>query len=206
MDDDFADDLFRRIRSDYGTVGICIYRVGSRCIQNRWGFGWPLSVCRFHGDLSYAVRKNEREPEPDKDHAAERLAVRVMLFAGFSFPLADSWPDRMCPLRFQRGHYVAGYYQPFFPKVPARRHRYVCFFGVSRRFWRYSKPGNGRKFLGTGRRQSENRTSGCHNLSYSPSSLFACFEPKIVPFTQISKQFHCRLIMFIYWKVRHSPT
>ena len=36
MDDDSADDLFRRIRSIDGTMGVCIYRICSWCIQNHW--------------------------------------------------------------------------------------------------------------------------------------------------------------------------
>ena len=178
MDDDFADDLFRRIRSDYGTMGVCIYRVGSRGFQNRWGSGWSLSICRFHGDLPHIVRKNKREAEPVQDYAAERLSVRGMLSDGLSFPFADSWTDWMCSLRVRRGHYVAWHNQPFFPKVSTRRHRYVCFFGVSRGFRRYSKPGNGRKFLRNGWRQSENRAAGRRNLPHPSSSLFACFKPK----------------------------
>lgn len=44
--------------------------------------------------------------------------------------------------------------------------------------WRYSRPGSGRKFLGTVWRQSENRTAGRHNFPDSSGSLLACFEPK----------------------------
>lgn len=178
VDDAFTDDLLRRIRSNYGTVGICIYRVGSRRVQNGWGFGGALSVCRFHGDFSHIVRKNERETELDKDHALKRLAVRCVLFAGRSFPPTGFWTGWVRPLWFQRGHYVAGHYQPFFPKVSERRHRYVRFFGLGRGSRCYSQPGHGGKFLGNGRWQSENRTAGRHNLSDSFSDRIACFEPK----------------------------
>ena len=93
------------------------------------------------------------------------------------------WTGWVRPLWFQRGHYVAGHYQPFFPKVSERRHRYVRFFGLGRGSRCYSQPGHGGKFLGNGRWQSENRAAGRHNLSDLFSDRIACFEPKDEIFT-----------------------
>lgn len=104
------------------------------------------------------------------------LCVSCYFLASLSF--ATSWSGRVCYLRLQCRHYVAGDYQPFFPEMSERRHRYVCFFGVSRRFWRYSRPGYSRNFLGNGWWQSENRVAGRHNLSNPLSGGFALFEPK----------------------------
>lgn len=110
------------------------------------------------------------------------LCVACYLLAALS-PPTGFWTGWVRPLWFQRGHYVAGHYQPFFPKVSERRHRYVRFFGLGRGSRCYSQPGHGGKFLGNGRWQSENRTAGRHNLSDLFSDRIACFEPKDEIFT-----------------------
>lgn len=110
------------------------------------------------------------------------LCVACYLLAALS-PPTGFWTGWVRPLWFQRGHYVAGHYQPFFPKVSERRHRYVRFFGLGRGSRCYSQPGHGGKFLGNGRWQSENRTAGRHNLSDLFSDRIACFEPKNEIFT-----------------------
>ena len=51
------------------------------------------------------------------------LCVACYLLAALS-PPTGFWTGWVRPLWFQRGHYVAGHYQPFFPKVSERRHRY----------------------------------------------------------------------------------
>ncbi len=63
---DSADDLLRRVRSDHGAVGVCIYRVSARRVQDDRGSGWPVSVCRFHGNRPYAIRKNKWKIESGK--------------------------------------------------------------------------------------------------------------------------------------------
>ena len=165
VDDDFADDLCRGIGSGYGTVGVRVYRVGSRRVQNRGRFGRPLSVCPFHGNLPNAVRKNQREIELDQNHAVVRLAVRGVLFAGLPFPLANSWLGRMRSLWFRCGHYVAGYHQSILSGMSERRYRDVRVFGLSGGFRRHSKPGSGGKHLGTGWRQSEDRAACGNSIS-----------------------------------------
>ena len=74
------------------------------------------------------------------------LCVACYLLASLS-PPAASRPDRLCPLRFQRGYYVARYDQPLFPKMSAGRYRHVRLSGVSRGFRRYGKSGDSRRFL-----------------------------------------------------------
>ena len=110
------------------------------------------------------------------------MCVACYLLAALS-PPTGFWTGWVRPLWFQRGHYVAGHHQPFFPKVSERRHRYVRFFGLGRGSRCYSQPGHGGKFLGNGRWQSENRTAGRHNLSDLFSDRIACFEPKDEIFT-----------------------
>ena len=112
----------------------------------------PCLFAAFMGISRILYGKMSEKLNLTKTMLLKRLAVRGMLFAGLSFPPTGSWTGWVRPLWFQRGHYVAGYDQPFFPKMSARRHRHVRCFGVSRGFWQHSKSGNGRQSLGNGRR------------------------------------------------------
>lgn len=122
----------------------------------------PVCLPAFMGILAYCTEKSEKLNLTKTMLLSGLLCVACYLLP--LFPPTGFWTGWVRPLWFQRGHYVAGHYQPFFPKVSERRHRYVRFFGLGRGSRCYSQPGHGGKFLGNGRWQSENRTAGRHDL------------------------------------------
>lgn len=136
---------------------------------------WLAPVCLpLSWDSPVCYTENEQETEPGKDHAA----VRDMLFSGFSFPLPILSLPGCALCGFSVGVMWPGTISLSSQRCPRGGTAMFAFLALAGDPWRYSRPGSGRKFLGTVWRQSENRTAGRHNFPDSSGSLLACFEPK----------------------------